>query len=66
MYIRPQIKNGFSILVQVLINTSKVLEGSKNKKEIEKDLFSIMAPLNDKRCNYNAINEHSIIRKLNC
>jgi hypothetical protein len=35
----------FSILVQVLINTSKVLEDSKNKKEVENDLLSIMAPL---------------------
>ena len=34
----------FSIPVQVLINTSKVLEGSKNKKEVENDLLSIMAP----------------------
>jgi hypothetical protein len=34
----------FSKLVQVLINTSKVLEGSKNKKEVENDLLSIMAP----------------------
>jgi len=35
----------FSIPVQVLINTSKVLEGSKNKKEVENDLLSISAPL---------------------
>ena len=34
----------FSIPVQVLINASKVLEGSKNKKEVENDLLSIMAP----------------------
>ena len=34
----------FSIPVQVLINTSKVLEDSKNKKEVENDLLSIMAP----------------------
>ncbi len=34
----------FLIPVQVLINTGKVLEGSKNKKEVENDLLSIMAP----------------------
>ena len=34
----------FSIPVQVLINTSKVLGESKNKKEVENDLLSIMAP----------------------
>jgi len=32
-------------------NISKVLEGSKNKKEVENDLLSIMAPLNDESCN---------------
>ena len=46
----------FSIPVQVLINTSKVLEGSENKKEVENDLLSIMAPLNDERCSYKKIN----------
>ena len=34
----------FSIPVQVLFNTSKVLEKSKNKKEVENDLLSCMAP----------------------
>ena len=34
----------FSVPVQVLINTSRVLEGSENKKEVENDLLSIMAP----------------------
>jgi len=34
----------FSILVQVLINISKVLEDSKNKKETISSLLSIMAP----------------------
>jgi len=34
----------FSIPVQVLIYTRKVLEGSKNKKEVVNDLFFIMAP----------------------
>ena len=38
--------------IQVLINTSKVLESSKNKKEVENDLLSIMAPLNDESCNF--------------
>jgi hypothetical protein len=40
----------FSIPVQVLINASKVLEGSKNKKEVENDLLSIMAPITNKSC----------------
>ena len=34
----------FSIPIQVLINTSKVLEGSENKKETISSLLSIMAP----------------------
>ena len=34
----------FTIPVQVLFNASKVLEGSKNKQEVENDLLSIMAP----------------------
>ena len=34
----------FSVPVQVLINTSKVLEDSKNKKETISSLLSIMAP----------------------
>ena len=42
----------FSVPVQILINASKVLEGTKNKKEVENDLLSIMAPLNDERCSY--------------
>jgi hypothetical protein len=40
-----------SIPFQVLINTSKVLKDSKNKKEVENDLLPIMAPLNDESCN---------------
>jgi hypothetical protein len=35
----------FSIPVQVLINTSKVLGETKNKKEAISSLLSIMAPL---------------------
>lgn len=34
----------FTIPVQVLFNASKALEGSANKKEVENDLLSIMAP----------------------
>jgi hypothetical protein len=45
----------FSIPVQVLINTSKVLEGSKNKKEVENDLLSSVAPLNEESCNFKSI-----------
>jgi hypothetical protein len=55
----------FSVPVQVLINTSKVLEGSENKKEVENGLLSIMAPLTDERCSYNAMIEDVTIRKLN-
>jgi hypothetical protein len=52
-----------SIPVQVLINTSKVLEDSKNKKEVVFDLLSIIAPLIDERCSYNAMIEYFTIRK---
>jgi hypothetical protein len=45
----------FSIPVQVLINASKVLEGSENKKETISSLLSIMAPLNDESCNYKEL-----------
>jgi hypothetical protein len=48
----------FSIPVQVLINTSKVLEGTKNKKETISSLLSIMAPLNDGSCNFNHLKEY--------
>ena len=41
--------NSFWIPVQVLINTSKVLEDSKYNKEVEIDLLE--------RCNYNAMFE---------
>lgn len=34
----------FTEPIQILINASKVLENSKNKKEVENDLQSIMAP----------------------
>ena len=55
----------FSIPIQVLINTSKVLEGSENKKEVENDLLSIMAPLNDERCSFNKLIENITFGKLN-
>lgn len=54
----------FSVPVQILINASKVLEGSKNKKEVENDLLSIMAPLNDESCNYNTMVDYNTISKL--
>jgi hypothetical protein len=50
----------FSIPVQFLINNSKVFEDSKNKKEVENDLLSIMAPLTDERCSFYQIREISI------
>ena len=34
----------FTTPINVLFNASKVLEGSENKKEVENDLLSIMAP----------------------
>jgi hypothetical protein len=49
----------FSIPVQVLINTSKVLEDSKNKKETISSLLSIMAPLTSQ--NLNQIKEELLI-----
>ena len=48
----------FSIPVQVLINTSKVWEGSKNKKETISSLLSIVAPLTEERCNFNTLIEY--------
>jgi len=54
----------FSIPVQVLINTSKVLEGCKNKKEVENDLLSIMAHLIDESCNYIAMIGYVTTKKL--
>jgi hypothetical protein len=61
---RKSCNRPFSIPVQVLINTSKVLEGSKNKKEVENDLLSIMAPLTYERCSYNTLIEFVTISKL--
>jgi hypothetical protein len=54
----------FSIPVQVLINTSKVLEGCKNKKEVENDLLSIMAPLNNESCSFKQLRKMNIVNKL--
>ena len=34
----------FTIPVQVLFKITKVLQGSKNKKEVEKNLLSTLAP----------------------
>jgi len=57
-------KKYFSILFQVLINTRKDLEGSKNKKEVEIDVFMNLAPLFLERCNYNRMIEFVTIWKL--
>jgi hypothetical protein len=54
----------FSQPVSILLMIIKELEGSKNKKEIENDLLSIMAPLTDERCSYLTMIEYVTIRKL--
>ena len=50
--------------IVVLMNVSKVLEGSENKKEVISDLLYNVAPLTDDRCSYNAMIEFVTIRKL--
>jgi len=50
--------------IEVLINARGVLEGSKNNKEVYKDLLCTLAPLFDERCNYNAMIEFFTIKKL--
>jgi site-specific DNA recombinase len=41
----------FTIPIQVLFKISKVLQGTKNKKEVENDLLSALAPLTAESCN---------------
>jgi hypothetical protein len=50
--------------IEVLINARRVLEGSKNKKEVINDLLCTVAPLFNERCSYNAMIEYVTIRKL--
>jgi hypothetical protein len=50
--------------IEVLINARGVLEGSKNKKEVYKDLLCTLAPLTDERCSYNVMIEYVAIKKL--
>jgi hypothetical protein len=50
--------------IEVLINARGVLEGSKNNKEVYKDLLCTLAPLFDKRCSYNTMIEYVNITKL--
>jgi hypothetical protein len=52
--------------IEVLINARGVLEGSKNKKEVLKDLLCTLAPLFLERCNYNPMIEYITIRRLKC
>jgi hypothetical protein len=54
----------YTLPIRVLFNASKGLEGSKNKKEVENDLLSYVAPLNEERCSYNSMIEYFTIRKL--
>jgi hypothetical protein len=42
----------FTVLIQVLFKITKVLQGSKNKKEVENNLLSTLAPLTAESCNY--------------
>ena len=50
--------------IEVLLNASKVLQGCKKEKEVKIDLLPTLAPLIDKRCNYNAMIEFVTIRNL--
>ena len=54
----------FTKSIRVLFDLNEVLKESKNKKEVEYDLFLIIAPLFLERCNYNAMIEYVTIRKL--
>ena len=54
----------FTEPIRVLFDLNEVLKESKNKKEVEYDLFLITAPLTDERCSYNAMIEYVTIRKL--
>jgi hypothetical protein len=42
----------FTEPIQVLFKISKVLQGSKNKKEVENNLLSTFAPQTVESCNY--------------
>jgi hypothetical protein len=50
--------------ISVLINVGKGLEKDKNKQETISSLLSIMAPITDERCSYDAMIEYVTIRKL--
>jgi hypothetical protein len=54
----------FTEPIRVLFDLNEVLKESKNKKEVEFDLFLINAPLTDERCSYNSMIEYITIRKL--
>jgi len=49
----------FTTPISVLLNASKVLEKSENKKEVENDLLSIMAPLTDESCSHNTLIQYA-------
>ena len=50
--------------IEVLINAKGVLESSKNKKEVYKDLLCTLAPLTDERRSHNVMTELVTIRRL--
>jgi len=54
----------FTKPIEVILQIFNQLENHKKKKEVENDLFELIAPLFDERCNYNAMIEYVIIRKL--
>jgi hypothetical protein len=54
----------FTEPIRVLFDLNEVLKESKNKKEVEYDLFLIIAPLFLERCNYNSLIEYVTIWKL--
>jgi hypothetical protein len=47
--------------IVVLMNVSKVLKGSENKKEVISDLLSNMAPLIDESCSFSTLYELEIL-----
>ena len=50
--------------IEVLLNASKVLQGSKKEKEVKIDLLPTLAPLIDESCSYFQMIEYVTIRKL--
>jgi hypothetical protein len=50
--------------IEVLLNASKVLQGSKKEKEVKIDLLPTLAPLIDESCSYSKMLDLMIICKV--